>query len=170
MVYDVMETDIAGTLVLAGDERGLRHIDFKEGKHQTSVADSWKRDPAFLAPVRKHLESYFAGELRRFDLRLAPRGTEFQKKVWECLKEIPYGELVTYRWVAERIGAPTAVRAVGGANGRNPLSIVVPCHRVIGSDGALTGFGGGLPIKQRLIELENPSADFKKGPTQLSMF
>ncbi len=170
MVYDVMETDIAGTLTLAGDDRGLRHIIFEEEKDQTAVDDSWKRDSDFLAPVRRQLQSYFAGELRTFDLPLAPRGTEFQRKVWECLKEIPYGELVAYRWVAERIGAPRAVRAVGGANGRNPLPIVVPCHRVIGSDGTLTGFGGGLTIKQRLIELENPSADFQRPPTQLSMF
>ncbi len=170
MRYEIMKTDIAGALMLAGDEKGLRHIIFEEEKNQMSIPDSWKRDPGFLAPVREQLQAYFAGELRRFDLALAPRGTEFQKKVWECLKDIPYGKLATYRRVAERIGSPNAVRAVGGANGRNPIAIVVPCHRVIGADGTLTGFGGGLAIKQRLIEHENPSAVFQRIPKQLSMF
>jgi methylated-DNA-[protein]-cysteine S-methyltransferase len=97
---------------------------------------------------------YFRGEREDFDLPLAPRGTAFQVAVWQALRKIPYGSVTTYRWVAEQVGNPQATRAVGAANGKNPLPIVIPCHRVIGSNGTLTGFGGGLEVKQRLIALE----------------
>ena len=107
-----------------------------------------------FAAVRRQLDAYFGGTLRRFDIPLAPRGTEFQLAVWEALTHIPYGETITYSDLAIRIGNPAAVRAVGAANGANPIPIVVPCHRVIGADGSLTGFGGGLPAKRALLELE----------------
>jgi methylated-DNA-[protein]-cysteine S-methyltransferase len=109
---------------------------------------------AVLCRARDQLAEYFAGRRRHFDLPLAAAGTPFQQRVWQALAAIPYGELRSYRDIARAIGKPAAVRAVGGANGRNPLPIVVPCHRVIGSDGSLTGFGGGLPAKRRLLALE----------------
>ena len=107
-----------------------------------------------LRETRRQLEDYFAGERRDFDLPLSPHGTEFQCEVWLTLAHIPYGETWSYRDLAQRIGRPSATRAVGAANGRNPLPIVLPCHRVIGADGSLTGFGGGLPTKAFLLRLE----------------
>jgi methylated-DNA-[protein]-cysteine S-methyltransferase len=111
-----------------------------------------------LSETERQLSEYFAGKRTRFELPLDPRGTTFQKKVWQSLKKIPFGKTQTYLDIAKAIGAPRASRAVGGATGRNPLSIVVPCHRVIGSDGTLTGFGGGLPTKAKLLALEGHAA------------
>jgi len=108
-----------------------------------------------LDEARRQLEAYFAGELRDFALPLAPEGSEFQLRVWEELRAIPYGETISYGELARRVGDPGAVRAVGLANGKNPLPVIVPCHRVIGADGSLTGFGGGLDRKRRLLELES---------------
>jgi methylated-DNA-[protein]-cysteine S-methyltransferase len=158
MVYDSMETDVAGTLILAGDENGLRHLNFAGGKHPVAIGSTWRRDPNHFAAVKVQLEAYFAGECRVFDVPLYPQGTPFQMMVWSALRDIPYGRVVSYQWVADRIGRPRAVRAVGAANGRNPISIIIPCHRVIGKNGGLTGYGGGLDVKQRLIRLENPEA------------
>ncbi len=107
-----------------------------------------------LDEARHQLEAYFAGELHEFDLPLAPAGSEFQLRVWRELAKIPYGETISYGALATRVGDPTKARAVGAANGRNPLPVIVPCHRVIGADGSLTGFGGGLDRKRRLLELE----------------
>lgn len=157
MYYDFFETGLIGTLTLVGDEAGLRHIDFEKEKYPIAIQDGWERNPGFFEPVKAQLRAYFKGELKQFDLPLAPVGTAFQLKVWQALRTIPYGELVSYKTIAQAIGNPKAVQAVGGANGRNPIPIVVPCHRVIGSDGALTGFGGGLKTKQRLIDLERSS-------------
>ncbi len=112
------------------------------------------RDPKPFAAIIAQLDEYFAGTRRRFDLPLAPRGTPFQLKVWRELRKIPYGKTITYAVLAHRAGNDAACRAVGAANGRNPLPIVVPCHRVIGSDGSLTGFGGGIAAKRKLLELE----------------
>jgi methylated-DNA-[protein]-cysteine S-methyltransferase len=109
---------------------------------------------ALLREAERQLRLYFAGELRRFDLPLDIAGTGFQKRVWRALETIPYGETRSYREIAETIGAPRAVRAVGAANGSNPLPIVIPCHRVIGSGGKLVGYGGGLALKKRLLDLE----------------
>jgi methylated-DNA-[protein]-cysteine S-methyltransferase len=120
-------------------------------------AEPAKRALSKEAPFREviaQLEAYFAGELRRFDLPLAPEGTPFQREVWSALTAIPYGETVSYGELARRLGRPAASRAVGAANGQNPIPIVIPCHRVIGADGSLTGFGGGLAIKRRLLDLE----------------
>lgn len=116
--------------------------------------DEDQANAAVLAAAARQLAEYFAGERRSFDLPLALAGTEFQRRVWAALRDIPYGETISYAELARRIGQPTAMRAVGLANGRNPVSIVVPCHRVIGASGSLTGYGGGLASKAKLIELE----------------
>jgi methylated-DNA-[protein]-cysteine S-methyltransferase len=113
-----------------------------------------RRDPAALADVTAQLDSYFAGELTEFDVPLAPRGSEFQLRVWNALLEIPYGETASYGEIADAVGRPDAVRAVGATNGRNPIAVIIPCHRVIGADGSLVGYGGGLDRKRLLLELE----------------
>jgi methylated-DNA-[protein]-cysteine S-methyltransferase len=154
MYYDVMEDTLAGNLTLVGDENGLCFINFQKGKAPLTISDDWRHDINFFTPVIDQLNAYFAGVLKTFDLKLALSGTPFQLNVWKSLAKIPYGELTTYGAIAEKIGNPKAVRAVGGANARNPLPIVLPCHRVIGSNGTLTGFGGGLDVKEKLIALE----------------
>ncbi len=154
MYYDFFETGLIGALTLVGDEAGLRRIVFEKEKTLITIRNQWKKKPDFFSPVKAQLQAYFKGELKQFDIPLAPVGTPFQLKVWESLRAIPYGELVSYKTIAEAIGNPKAVRAVGGANGKNPIPIIVPCHRVIGSDGSLTGFGGGLKTKKRLINPE----------------
>ncbi len=143
-----------GRLLLTGDESGLRGISFDNGRHPAEVAETWHRTAEPFRDAIAQLAAYFAGRLRRFDLALAPEGTPFQREVWSALTEIPYGKTVSYSELARRIGRPATIRAVGAANGKNPLPIVVPCHRVIGANGSLTGFGGGLPIKRRLLDLE----------------
>jgi methylated-DNA-[protein]-cysteine S-methyltransferase len=153
MWFDAFQTKI-GTMTVAMDETGLRHVLFPENRYDAPERQAWKRDAAALRPVREQFLEYFDGKRTRFDLPLAPHGTPFQLKVWTTLASIPYGETWSYRDLAIRIDAPKAVRAVGAANGRNPLPIVLPCHRVIGADGRLTGFGGGLPLKQFLLEHE----------------
>lgn len=148
-----MDTPI-GTLTLAADGHGLLRIDFPP-PCQAHVGDDWREGGnAVLAEAQRQLQEYFAGKRQRFELPLSPRGTEFQRTVWTTLAAIPYGDTWSYRDLARQIGRPTATRAVGAANGRNPLPIVLPCHRVIGADGSLTGFGGGLPTKRFLLELE----------------
>jgi methylated-DNA-[protein]-cysteine S-methyltransferase len=157
MYYDYFDTGLIGTLTLVGDEAGLRHIEFEKHKRTLTIEEDWQRKPHFFKPVKEQLAAYFNGDLKQFELLLTPAGTAFQLSVWEALKKIPYGELASYSDIAAAIGTPKAVRAVGGANARNPIPIIIPCHRVIGSDGSLTGFGGGLTIKQRLIDLERRS-------------
>jgi methylated-DNA-[protein]-cysteine S-methyltransferase len=141
-----------GRLRLVSDGTHLQRIEF-EGQYDTAKPVSEALDPV-LSACASQLREYFAGERDRFDLPLAADGTAFQHRVWAALAAIPYGQLRSYRDIAEAIDKPTAVRAVGAANGRNPLPIVVPCHRVIGSDGSLTGFAGGLEAKTRLLQLE----------------
>src|SRR6476469_7753136 len=145
-----------GPLLLAADQAGLRLIEFDSPRHPVNRDSEWQRadDDALLREAAAQLDDYFAGKRRTFDLPLAPRGTEFQLDVWQALRAIPYAETISYAQLATRIGKPSAMRAVGAANGRNPLPIVVPCHRVIGADGTLTGFGGGLPTKHFLLKLE----------------
>jgi methylated-DNA-[protein]-cysteine S-methyltransferase len=157
LYYERIETPI-GTLTLAADPAGLRHIEFPRNRHPVDRA-GWvpgARDAVAetLRIAGDQLCEYFDGARTAFDLPLAPAGTAFQCDVWRMLATIPYGATWSYRDLAYAIGKPAAVRAVGAANGRNPLPIVLPCHRVIGADGSLTGFGGGLPIKQALLELE----------------
>src|SRR5690348_10076292 len=151
MNYAWMDTPV-GRLMLASDERGLRRIDFVNGNTRTDPA--WHENAAALRETIRQVRAYFAGELKEFDVPLAPEGTAFQKNVWRHLCEISYGETISYGELARRIGNPKASRAVGLANGANPIPIVIPCHRVIGSNGKLTGYGGGLPIKEKLLALE----------------
>lgn len=154
MYYCYMKSPV-GTLLLAGDETGLRHIDFQDGPHAATPEPGWQENEQPFRQVIAQLKEYFAGKRQSFDLELAPEGTEFQQRVWRTLRTIPYGTTWSYGQLARRIGNPKASRAVGAANGQNPLPIVVPCHRVIGANGSLTGFGGGLGIKRQLLELES---------------
>lgn len=148
------DTPIGPLGLLAGDD-GLRMIRFHaEADLRWAGAEARVAAHPLLDAARRQLDDYFAGTRRAFDLPLAPRGTDFQLGVWRALSAIPYGDTISYAELARRIGQPSARRAVGAANGRNPLPIVVPCHRVIGADGSLTGFGGGLPTKQFLLHLE----------------
>jgi methylated-DNA-[protein]-cysteine S-methyltransferase len=144
-----------GPLFLAADDSGLRAIEFASNRHPVKRGEDWREgDHPLLDRAEAQLREYFAGTRTTFDLPLAPHGTDFQQAVWAALEAIPYGETWSYAQLATRIGKPAAMRAVGAANGRNPLPIVRPCHRVIGADGSLTGFGGGLPTKQFLLDLE----------------
>lgn len=143
-----------GILTLVADDAGLRQINFpKHGKPAPADPD-WHEDVSALREAIRQLRAYFAGEMEPFGLPLAPAGTPFQQKVWSDLCKIPYGETISYGELAKRIGNPNASRAVGLANGSNPIPIIIPCHRVIGSNGKLTGYGGGLPIKEKLLALE----------------
>ena len=144
-----------GRLLLAGNSDGLRLVSFESSKHAAPPQADWRQDQAPFAEVIRQLQAYFRGELREFDVPVALEGTEFQRRVWNALRTIPYGEKISYLQLAERIGNPKAVRAVGLANGSNPIPIIIPCHRVIGSDGSLTGFGGGLFTKKKLLDLES---------------
>ena len=144
-----------GPLLLVGTEDALTSIWLPSGRDRRLEPDpDWIESRAPFAEAVRQLDAYFAGQLRQFDLPLAPKGTAFQQRVWRALLDIPYGETVSYGELARRIARPAAFRAVGAANGQNPLSIVIPCHRVIGSDGRLTGYGGGLPAKSTLLALE----------------
>lgn len=147
-----------GVLTLLSDGESLTGLFMPSSKGNPAVDPAWGTHTPVFDRTAEQLAGYFRGELRTFDVPLAPAGTPFQQRVWSALREIPYGETRSYRDIAIRIGAPTAVRAVGLANGRNPLSVIVPCHRVVGSNGALTGYGGGLHNKQLLLDLERRSA------------
>jgi methylated-DNA-[protein]-cysteine S-methyltransferase len=151
--YTRMESPI-GPLLLVADNGGLRRIDFVNGRNPAGPDPQWHDDAEPLRETVRQLRAYFAGELESFDLTLAPQGTAFQLAVWNRLCDIPFGETISYGELARRIGNPNAARAVGLANGSNPIPIVIPCHRVIGSNGKLTGYGGGLPIKEKLLALE----------------
>jgi methylated-DNA-[protein]-cysteine S-methyltransferase len=143
-----------GDLVLTGDGRSITRIGFAG---RTPIDPAWREDPAPFTAAVAQLGEYFAGERRAFDLPLAPEGSAFQQRVWAALAAIPYGETTSYAALAEAIGHPGSARAVGAANGANPLAIVVPCHRVVGADGTLTGYAGGLDAKRSLLTLEDPS-------------
>lgn len=147
-----------GTLLLAGTREALHRIVLPVERRPFRLPPEWTRDPDAFADARRQLSEYFAGTRRSFDVRLFLPGTDFQRRVWSALAEIPYGETRTYRDLAQRIGNPKAMRAVGLANGANPVPIVLPCHRVIGADGSLTGFGGGLDAKRFLLDLEGVPA------------
>jgi methylated-DNA-[protein]-cysteine S-methyltransferase len=157
MDYEFLETPI-GPLLLAADRDGLRHIEFPGSDQGRRIAADWQRSRRRLARVIAQLEAYFAGERQAFEVDLAAEGTPFRRSVWRELVRIPYGQTISYGELARRIGSPRASRAVGAANGANPLPVIVPCHRVIGADGTLTGFGGGLPIKRWLLEHERRHA------------
>jgi len=159
MYYCYLETPI-GELLLAGDEDALSLVGFPEGSMRREPEPDWIYKEQPLNAARQQLTEYFDGTRKDFDLPLRLTGTEFQLLVLEELRRIPYGETTSYGDIAQRIGNPKAVRAVGAANGRNPLPIIVPCHRVIGSSGDLTGFGGGLDTKEALLRLEAEHSQF----------
>lgn len=151
-----------GELVLAGEGDTLTHLRMEEQTHTPVSQPTWVEDPGAFAKAVDQLERYFAGELETFDLDLRLDGTDFQRRVWAGLQRIPYGTTWSYGQLAAEIGSAKAQRAVGLANGRNPIAIIVPCHRVIGANGTLTGFGGGLGRKRALLDLE-------QGLTRLSL-
>ena len=153
LLYTRVESPI-GELLLVGDGRALHGLHMQEGRTAVSVHPGWRQADVPFADVRGQLAEYFAGERVDFDVPLAMAGSRFQRRVWDALQEIPYGETTTYGELARRLGRPSASRAVGLANGRNPIAVIVPCHRVIGSDGSLTGYGGGLERKRLLLDLE----------------
>lgn len=159
MYYCYLETPI-GQLLLAGDDEALQVVGFPEGSRRREPDHGWIFNEKPFAEVRRQLTEYFAGKRKSFDLPLKPTGTEFQLQVLDELKKIPYGTTCSYSDIAQRIGRPKAVRAVGAANGRNPIPIIIPCHRVIGASGDLTGFGGGLPTKEALLRLELENSQF----------
>ena len=146
-----------GELLLAGNAKGLKLLSFQDGNHPVQPEPNWTYNEKPFVHVRKQLQAYFSGRLKKFTLPLAPEGTPFQLQVWQSLKKIPYGKTVSYGEIAKSIGNPSASRAVGAANGQNPLSIIIPCHRVIGSTGKLVGYGGGLSKKEQLLSLETGS-------------
>ena len=160
--YTIMDSPV-GPLLLVGGPEGLAEIRFTPEGQMPTVDPAWERDPGALADAVGQLGEYFAGTRRDFTLALDPHGTPFQRAVWAALETIPYGATISYGTLARRIAKPKAVRAVGAANGQNPLPIVIPCHRVIGSDGSLTGYGGGLPIKRALLDLERQTAGQVQG-------
>jgi len=151
--YRHIDTPI-GRLLLVGDCDGLLAIRFPTEGERAKPQSHWQRDDGAFTDAARQFAAYFEGDLTRFELPLHIQGTSFRKSVWTELQTIPYGETISYADLANRIGRPKAFRAVGAANGANPLPIVVPCHRVIGSDGSLTGFGGGIAVKRFLLELE----------------
>ena len=148
-LYSCIYKSPVGPLTLVASEKGLRALEFGEREHPECVANR-----ARLAQCRKELDEYFAGQRQEFSIALDLQGTEFQQRCWRELLRIPYGETRSYRDIAEAIGNRKAVRAVGLANGQNPIAIIVPCHRVIASNGTLCGYGGGLHVKEELLRLE----------------
>lgn len=161
MYYCYLNTPI-GDLLLAGDEEALCLVGFPQGSMRREPETDWIYSEKPFKEARDQLESYFAGKLQSFDLKLRPAGTEFQLQVLDELQKIRYGSTASYGDIAKRIGKPKAVRAVGAANGRNPIPIIIPCHRVIGSTGKMTGFGGGIPTKEALLRLELEHSQFQQ--------
>ena len=155
MFYAQFETDLC-PITLVGDAEGIQRLycHVAENKYDLALEANWQQDNDFFADAIAQLQAYAKGELDQFDVTLNPQGTDFQKQVWNALLQIPFGETTTYQSIANQIQNPKAVRAVGAANGRNPIPIIVPCHRVIGADGKLTGFAMGLEMKQQMLALE----------------
>jgi methylated-DNA-[protein]-cysteine S-methyltransferase len=153
MRYDYFDTP-RGRMLLVASERGLAGAYFVGQKHYQEVDQAWKRDRGGLRRARRELLEYFAGRRRRFSLPLDPQGTPFQRAVWREIAKIGFGETISYAELARRAGFPRSARAAGAATGRNPLSVIVPCHRIVGSSGALTGYAGGLGRKRAFLALE----------------
>jgi len=152
--FSTMDSPI-GSLMLTANERALTGLYFSKGKKARSMPDpTWRHDDGLFEQAKRQLQEYFSGQRRAFDLALEPLTTPFQSQVLAALQDIPHGQTRTHKEIAEAVGSPKAVRAVGNANGNNPLAIFIPCHRVVGSDGSLTGFGGGLDAKKFLLALE----------------
>ena len=154
MVYYQYMKSPVGKLLVAGDEKGLHLINFPRNGKPSLPESEWKENPKPLQEVMRQIEAYFAGKLKAFSLDICLNVTPFQKKVLTALRRVPYGQTISYGELAKKIGNPKASRAVGQANARNPIPIVIPCHRVIGCSGKLTGFGGGIEVKQALLDLE----------------
>jgi methylated-DNA-[protein]-cysteine S-methyltransferase len=153
LLYSSMDSPL-GELLLVGDGETLHGLYMQHGRRPVRIASHWRRSSSSFAAVTEQLGDYFAGARRDFDVALTLRGSAFEQSVWSALRAIPYGETTSYGELARRIGRPTGARAVGMANGRNPIAIIVPCHRVIGADGSLTGYGGGVERKRLLLGLE----------------
>jgi methylated-DNA-[protein]-cysteine S-methyltransferase len=157
MFFTYLDGTPVGRLMIAGNEDGLRHVSFAKSHFSAPVTtpdEDWEPNKKPFKEAVKQLNAYFSGKLQSFDLPLLPEGTEFQQKVWNALRRVKFGTTASYGSIAAQIGNPAASRAVGMANGRNPISIIVPCHRIIGSNGKLVGYGGGLSHKQTLLRLE----------------
>lgn len=155
LTYDLVETNSpAGSLLLAATEKGLAFLSFRPQEILASKRSTCERNPAAMRPYVEEMREFLAGKRRDFRCPLDLRGTEFQLRCWNQLLQIPYGEVISYAQLAQRVESPKGFRAVGHANGQNPIAIIVPCHRVIASDGTLGGYGGGLPMKQWLLDLE----------------
>lgn len=159
LLYTYFESPV-GALLLAGDETALHFLSFPKGHKSFGPDPEWRRSNAPFKEAVRQLDAYFAGDLTQFDLPLHLSGTAFQNSVWRLLAEIPLGETRTYGELARTLGRPKASRAVGAANGNNPIPIILPCHRVLGSNGSLTGFGGGLPVKDFLLRHEGVDLQF----------
>ena len=156
-VYFTRAQSPAGPILLALSARGLLKLEFDRGQSAQGDNQTWQESAPALSPWLRQLDEYFSGHRQQFSLPLDLRGTDFQLQCWRALLDIPYGETCTYRTIAQAISHPRAFRAVGMSNNRNPIAIVVPCHRVIASDGSLCGYGGGLDIKRKLLDLEQSS-------------
>jgi methylated-DNA-[protein]-cysteine S-methyltransferase len=154
MLYTTIDSPI-GELLLAGDGQALHHLSMQHGRRPLKLDDGWQRDDSAFSDVSEQLTDYFAGTRHTFDVELSLTGNGFERRVWDELLKIPYGETASYGVIAKRLGQPDAARAVGLANGRNPVAVIVPCHRVIGANGSLTGYGGGLERKRLLLDLES---------------
>ncbi|SDK88760.1 methylated-DNA-[protein]-cysteine S-methyltransferase [Maridesulfovibrio ferrireducens] len=157
MIYYTQFKTRLWEIILVGNELGLSnlHMVTEAGKRNFEISDKWQRNDSFFETIKEQILEYFAGQRKQFDITLNPQGTDFQKRVWEQLYAIPFGEIRTYKDIAIAIGNKKACRAVGMANSKNPLPLIVPCHRVIGSNGKLTGFAHGLKAKEQLLKLEN---------------
>lgn len=153
-VYTTTYDSPIGKLTLAADELGLRHIVFAQGSRSFAPPAHWQPSGSEFVELSQQLDEYFAGTRKTFKLKLAPQGTEFQRSVWQALMQVDYAHTTSYGEIAKLIGKPKASRAVGAANGANPIPIIIPCHRIVGASGKLTGFGGGLPTKQWLLAHE----------------
>ncbi|MEL4305779.1 methylated-DNA--[protein]-cysteine S-methyltransferase [Methanococcoides sp. LMO-2] len=153
MYYDLMRTKL-GTILLVGDNEGLKVLNIQDGERKYPIPSDWEQNEAFFKDVEEQIGHYLEGDLKDFDVKLAPVGTDFQRKVWDALTMIPYGTTVSYGYVAEMISNPKASRAVGHANSLNPIQVIVPCHRVVSSSGKLAGYAGGLDVMVELLKLE----------------
>lgn len=167
--YTILKTAALGDLLLiagAAGTEGLTGIFFSDREHAVPIGEGWRSDPgqATLRQAARQLEEYLDGRRREFSLSLSPAGTAFQQAIWRQIAAIPFGRTISYSELARRAGAPDAVRAAGAATGRNPLSIVVPCHRVIGKGGAITGYAGGIDRKRHLLELERRLTESERQP------
>ncbi len=165
--YDILSSPI-GNLLLIANDNGLIKILFEDENQLKKIEDNWVKNTDRLKEVRNQLKAYFDNELTKFDVKLAPEGTAFQKQIWKQLEEIPYGETCSYQDIALSINKPNACRAIGMANSLNPIPIIIPCHRVIGKNGKLTGYAGGLETKAKLLQLEN--IDLANSKSQYQLF